>query len=204
MRHRLPLAAAPLLIALFVAACTGGSASSAPTVAPVTAPPSVAASVAPSVAPSVAASVAPSMSAAGNSAAAGGGYSKNGDGGGASQAAGSGGGLALATTSLGSVLVGPTGNTLYMFTPDTSTTSACSGGCAANWPALTGTMPSLGTGLNASDFGTITRADGTTQVSFHGHPLYYFAGDQAAGDTKGQNLGPGKWYVLGSDGNPIK
>jgi predicted lipoprotein with Yx(FWY)xxD motif len=64
-------------------------------------------------------------------------------------------------------------------------------------------MPSLGTGLNASDFGTITRADGTTQISFHGHPLYYFSGDQAAGDTHGQGIG-GKWYVLGADGNPTK
>jgi predicted lipoprotein with Yx(FWY)xxD motif len=195
MRHR--LAAAPLLVALFVAACTGGAASPAPTVGPASAP----ASVAPSVA-STAPSAAPSASSAGASSSDdgyGGGYTK---GGGSSQAAGS-GGLALATTGLGKVLVGPTGNTLYMFAPDTTSTSACTGGCASNWPPLTGAMPSLGTGLDAEDFATITRADGSAQITFYGHPLYYFANDKAAGDTNGQGLN-GKWYVLGADGNPIK
>lgn len=124
-----------------------------------------------------------------------------GDGAGSSQAAG--GGIALASTKLGNVLVGPSGMTLYMFMPDTSTSSACSGGCATAWPPLTGDMPSLGTGLDKASFGSITRADGTKQVTYYGHPLYYFGGDKAAGDTNGQGLNQ-KWYVLGSDGNPIK
>lgn len=189
------LAAAPLLIAAVVAACSGASTPSA-TTAPATAPASVAASAAPSTAAS--------QAAASSTDTSGGGYGSYKSGGSASAGAGSGsGGITMATTSLGSVLVGPNGKTLYMFTPDTATTSACSGTCAATWPPLTGTMPSLGTGLNASDFGTVTRADGTTQISFHGHPLYYYGGDQAPGDTKGQGLFQ-KWYVLGADGNPMK
>ncbi len=201
MNHR--LAAAPLLIAALVAACSSGSSSPAPTTAPVTAPPSVAASTAPSTAPSMAASAAPSASGAAASTGSGGGYGSYNSGSSASPAPGGNGSIALTTTSLGSVLVGPTGMTLYVFMPDTSTSSACNGTCAATWPPLSGSLPSLGAGLNASDFGTITRADGTTQVSFHGHPLYYYSGDQAPGDTKGQGIGT-KWYVVGSDGNPIK
>ena len=191
------LAAAAVMIAAFVAACSGSS-TPATTAAPITAPPSVAASAAPSTAPASAAASSP----AGNSSDVGNGYGNYG--GGASAAAGSGGGsLALATTSLGSVLVGPTGMTLYLFTPDTTTSSACTGTCAATWPPLAGSLPALGTGLNASDFGAITRADGSKQITFHGHPLYYYAGDQKAGDTTGQGKF-GKWYVVGADGNPIK
>ena len=192
-------AAAPLLIAALVAACSSTGASPAPTAAQASVAPASAAPA--SMAP---ASSAPSSSAAAGSAAqsGGSGYDAYSKGSGSSQAA-AGGGIAVVTTTLGSVLAGPTGMTLYMFTPDTSTTSACTGQCAANWPALTGALPSLGSGLDASHFGSISRPDGTKQVTFYGHPLYYFAGDQAAGDTKGQGLS-GKWYVLGADGNPIK
>ena len=175
---RLSRAAAPLLFAVLVAACSGAAATSAPTAAPSAAPASAAA------------------------AASSGGKYGSGDGAGSSPAAAA-GGIALAKVSLGSVLVGPTGNTLYMFMPDTATTSACTGNCAGAWPPLTGDLPALGAGLSASDFTSITRADGTKQVAFHGHPLYYFGGDKAAGDTNGQALNT-KWYVLGSDGNPIK
>jgi predicted lipoprotein with Yx(FWY)xxD motif len=93
--------------------------------------------------------------------------------------------------------------TLYMFVPDTATASACTGGCATNWPPLAGSAPTMGAGLTAADFGSIARADGTKQVTFHGHPLYTFANDSSAGQTNGQGLSS-KWYVLGSDGNPIK
>ena len=151
----------------------------------------------------MAASAAPSASAAAASTGSGDGYGGYKSGSSASPASGGSGTIALTTTSLGSVLVGPTGMTLYVFMPDTATSSACNGTCASTWPPLSGSLPSLGTGLNASDFGTITRADGTTQISFHGHPLYYYSGDQAPGDTKGQGIGS-KWYVVGSDGNPIK
>jgi predicted lipoprotein with Yx(FWY)xxD motif len=96
--------------------------------------------------------------------------------------------------------------TLYIFTPDgTSGKSACSGQCLASWPALTSdAAPTLGTGLDASDFASITRTDdGAKQVTFYGMPLYTFSGDKAAGDTNGQGLN-GKWYVVGADGKPIQ
>jgi predicted lipoprotein with Yx(FWY)xxD motif len=111
----------------------------------------------------------------------------------------------LAKVSLGTVLTGgDKGMTLYLFTPDTADTSACTADCAATWPPLTSTAaPTLGTGLDAEDFKTITRDDGTKQVTFYGHPLYYFGGDTAAGETKGQSLG-GKWYVVDAEGNAIK
>ncbi len=109
----------------------------------------------------------------------------------------------LASTSLGTILVDGAGLTLYEFTPDSAGTSTCTGDCAANWPPLeSSAAPSVGTGLTASDFGTITRADGSSQVTFDGHPLYHFAGDSAAGDTKGQGLA-GKWYVVGAEGTMI-
>jgi predicted lipoprotein with Yx(FWY)xxD motif len=63
--------------------------------------------------------------------------------------------------------------------------------------------PTVGTGLDASDFTTITRDDGTKQIAFYGQPLYYFAADAAAGDVKGQGLNE-KWYVIGADGKAIK
>jgi predicted lipoprotein with Yx(FWY)xxD motif len=180
---RLTRAAAPLLFAILVAACSGAAATTAPTAAPSAAPASPAA-------------------AAASTGTSGGKYG-SGDAAGGSSPAAAAGGIALAKVSLGSVIVGPTGMTLYMFMADTSTTSACTGNCAAAWPPLTGDLPSLGAGLAASDFSSITRADGTKQVAFHGHPLYYFGGDKTAGDTNGQGLS-GKWYVAGSDGNPIK
>jgi predicted lipoprotein with Yx(FWY)xxD motif len=177
---RLSRALAPIIVAAAVAGCSAAAASPSPSAAQ------------PSVMPSAAASV-----------AAGGGYgAKYGDASSASPASGF-GGLALAQTSLGGILVGPGGMTLYMFVPDTSTSSSCTGACAATWPPLTGALPSLGAGLDASSFGTIDRGDGTKQVTFHGHPLYFFSGDKAAGDTNGQALNS-KWYVLGADGNPIK
>ena len=81
--------------------------------------------------------------------------------------------------------------------------SACNGDCATNWPPLlSDAAPTPGDGLDAEDFTIIARDDGTKQVAFYGHPLYYFAGDKAAGDTNGQGVG-GKWFVVGADGNMI-
>jgi predicted lipoprotein with Yx(FWY)xxD motif len=110
--------------------------------------------------------------------------------------------IALAKTSLGDVLVDGKGMTLYMFTADSAGTSSCDAACAQNWPPVIGTA-APGTGLDAGDFGTTTRSDGSTQVTFHGMPLYLFAGDKAAGDVNGQGIGT-KWYVLGADGKPIQ
>ncbi len=186
---------APFVVAALVAACSGAAATPSPSTAP-----APSASVAPS-ATAAPASAAPSPAAPQSSA---GGYGKYGGSAGSSASpAAASGGVALAQTSLGTILVGPAGMTLYMFLPDTSTTSACTGACASLWPPLTGALPSLGTGLSASDFGSLTRSDGAAQVTFHGHPLYYYSGDNVAGNTNGQGL-KGNWYVLGADGNPIK
>jgi predicted lipoprotein with Yx(FWY)xxD motif len=199
--HLARLAAPLLVLGLAVGACTGSGASSTPTAAPASAGP---ASVAPaSVAP---ASVAPAASAAG--ADGGDGYTR---GSGSGYGSGSGSGapadapaVSLAKTGLGNVLVDGNGMTLYLFAPDTATTSACKGACASNWPPLTGGTPKLGAGLDAEDFATISRDDGTKQLTFYGHPLYTFVGDQSAGDTTGQGQGGGKWHAVDSDGKPIK
>jgi predicted lipoprotein with Yx(FWY)xxD motif len=123
----------------------------------------------------------------------------------ASPAAGGAASVALADNALGKIVVDGTGKTLYVFTPDgTTSKSTCTGDCAGNWPAFVSTgAPTLGTGLDAEDFTSFTRDDGGAQVVFYGMPLYHFAGDKAAGDTNGQGLG-GKWYVVGADGKMIK
>jgi len=110
--------------------------------------------------------------------------------------------LALADdATLGSFVTGANGMSLYIFTPDTATTSACVDQCEANWPPLTVAAASdatAGSGVTGT-IGTITRADGTIQVTLGGHPLYYFANDKAAGDLNGQGLND-KWYAAGPDG----
>lgn len=97
--------------------------------------------------------------------------------------------ISLRETSLGKVLTDDKGMTLYYFTKDVAGASLCSGGCLTNWPifAYEGTLE-VGDGLNASDFTTITRADGTKQTAYKGWPLYYFHDDKAAGDVKGENV----------------
>ena len=94
--------------------------------------------------------------------------------------------------------VGPNGMSLYAFAKDAASTSNCqSGQCLANWPALApsaGGAITVGTGLSAADFATIARQDGSTQVTFKTVPLYFFAGDQQPGDTKGDGVG-GIWHL---------
>ncbi|GAA5190289.1 hypothetical protein GCM10023322_45100 [Rugosimonospora acidiphila] len=106
---------------------------------------------------------------------------------------------------LGTYLTDASGRTLYLFQSDTGSTSTCVGSCASLWPPLTTTaMPQAGSGVNASDLTTTMRTDGTMQVDFDNHPLYYFASDTAAGDTKGQGVNNGGlWYVVGTNGSAI-
>jgi predicted lipoprotein with Yx(FWY)xxD motif len=109
----------------------------------------------------------------------------------------------LADSSLGQILVDGEGRTVYLFTNDSAGTSTCSGECAANWPALTvDAEPAVGEGLTAGDFATITGADGATQVTFHDHPLYYFAGDSAPGDINGHNVNS-VWFAVDAGGNAV-
>lgn len=102
--------------------------------------------------------------------------------------------LNLGTTSLGSVLTGAGGRTLYVFAPDADGSATCSGTCLDNWPLFYKEAPTLGTDLTAADFTTITRADGTKQTAFKGWPLYYFKNDTKAGDVVGENVG-NVWQV---------
>ena len=94
------------------------------------------------------------------------------------------------------VLTNASGFTLYTFAPDTSTASKCTGSCATYWPPVKGPA-TKGSGVTGT-LGSITRSDGTTQVTYNGHPLYTYVGDTAPGENKGngQNLSGGKWYEV--------
>ncbi len=112
----------------------------------------------------------------------------------------------IATTSDGKVLVNSNGRTLYLFGADKGTTSTCSGACATNWPPqlVTG-APTAGKGAKAALVGTTTRSDGTSQVTYNGHPVYRFLGDKKAGDTNGEGITAfgGTWSALSSAGKKI-
>ncbi|HVI46888.1 MAG TPA: hypothetical protein VM802_18555 [Chitinophaga sp.] len=105
----------------------------------------------------------------------------------------------LATTQqFGAVMTDSTGRTLYFFSMDANGTSGCTGGCLAVWPVFYTPKLTLDSGLNAADFSTITRADGTKQTTYKGWPLYYYANDPKAGDIKGEAVG-NKWFVAKPD-----
>ena len=107
-------------------------------------------------------------------------------------------GGALQTASVGGtqVLTNAKGFVLYWFVPDTSTTSKCTGSCATYWPPVAGPA-TAGSGITGT-LSTITRSDGTKQVSYDGHPLYTYAGDSAPGQAKGNGLSAsgGLWYEM--------
>jgi predicted lipoprotein with Yx(FWY)xxD motif len=113
--------------------------------------------------------------------------------------------ISLRTTKLGKVLVAANGRTLYLFAADKGTSSVCYGQCAAYWPPLIAQMPTAGVGLNASLVGTTKRKDGKLQVTYDGHPLYFFAEDKKAGDVKGQGFVHfgGPWWVVCAAGKKI-
>jgi predicted lipoprotein with Yx(FWY)xxD motif len=114
--------------------------------------------------------------------------------------------VAVHTSGGKSFLTGASGRALYLWTPDTKTKSMCSGACATAWPPLTVKgAPTAGTGVTAGDLGTITRSDGTKQVTYAGHPLYYFAGDKAAGQINGEGSTAfgAPWYVVSPAGSQI-
>ncbi|MEA3217950.1 MAG: hypothetical protein QOJ19_4106 [Acidimicrobiia bacterium] len=114
--------------------------------------------------------------------------------------------IAVASSSLGDVLVDAQGRTLYLFGADRGTKSACSGACAVSWPPLvTSGTPTVENGAATSLVATATRSGGQKQVIYNGHPLYLFAGDQKAGDTNGQGVDAfgASWYALTSTGNQV-
>jgi predicted lipoprotein with Yx(FWY)xxD motif len=125
-----------------------------------------------------------------------------------SQAVASSGGasVALANSNLGKILVDGKGRTLYLFEADKGTASACDGACATAWPPLsTADQPIPGSGVSASKLGTAERSDGTTGVTYNGHPLYTFAGDASPGQATGQGSDAfgAEWYVVSAAGNAI-
>ena len=101
-----------------------------------------------------------------------------------------------AQSAKGPFLVGPDGKTLYVFSKDTATTSACEGQCAQTWPPVTlpagASLPSVAAATGT--FATITRSDGSMQLTYKGHPLYTYSGDSKPGDTNGDGVG-GVWSV---------
>jgi predicted lipoprotein with Yx(FWY)xxD motif len=115
--------------------------------------------------------------------------------------------FALAHSKLGTMLVDGRGRTLYLFQADKGTTSTCDGACASVWPPLTTAgSPIAGAGVSASKLGTTTRGDGTTEVTYNGHPLYTYAGDSAPGQTTGQGSDDfgAEWYAVWAAGTPIE
>jgi predicted lipoprotein with Yx(FWY)xxD motif len=121
--------------------------------------------------------------------------------------------IAVATNAtMGQILVNGSGMTVYLFVADTTTASTCynqldaqSNGqsCAQVWPpVLTTGAPRAGAGAQASMLGTTMRSDGKIQVTYAGHPLYYFVADYAPGLTTGQGINGfgGLWWVLAQSG----
>ena len=114
--------------------------------------------------------------------------------------------VGVANSGLGKILVDSQGRTLYLFQKDSGTKSACTGACASGWPPLRASgKPTVGSGANASMVGTTTRSDGKPQVTYNGHPLYLFQGDQKPGDTNGQGINAfgAAWFALSPAGNKV-
>ncbi len=106
----------------------------------------------------------------------------------------------------GTYLTSASGRALYLWVADTNGKSSCAGECAKVWPPVisNGTPPVSG-GVNASDLGTITRTNGQKQVTYMGHPLYYFVADTGPGKIKGQGSDSfgAKWWLVAPSGSAI-
>jgi predicted lipoprotein with Yx(FWY)xxD motif len=108
--------------------------------------------------------------------------------------------------SAGSFLTNGSGRSVYLWAADSMNKSACSGACAGAWPPVTATgKVTAADGAKTADLGTITRSDGSKQVTYDGHPLYFFAGDSGPGQTNGQasdSFGA-KWWLVAPAGTKI-
>jgi predicted lipoprotein with Yx(FWY)xxD motif len=174
-RRRTAFGVASLSLAMVLAACTGADDGSAEPAG------STAASQA----------AAPSEAGAPSEAAA-------------SEAAAGDATVLVADSDLGEILTDADGNVIYFFANDSEgEPSTCEGDCAGNWPPVPAEgTPTAGEGVDA-ELGTTEATDGTTMLTVNGYPAYYFAGDEAAGDTNGQGVGE-VWWVFGPDGEPIE
>ncbi|CAN5915057.1 hypothetical protein BH23ACT10_BH23ACT10_05990 [soil metagenome] len=109
--------------------------------------------------------------------------------------------IAVGDADLGEILVDGDGMTLYVFDNDSDGQSACTGDCVDTWPPVPSEV-TAGDGVDDGLIGMTERDDGTAQATYDNQPLYYFAGDNASGDTNGQAVG-GIWWVVGPDGKKI-
>lgn len=110
------------------------------------------------------------------------------------------------SSSLGKILTDGSGRTLYLFEKDTGPKSNCSGACAANWPPFTAaSKPAVSGGASSANITLIKRGGGKEQVTYKGHPLYYYAGDRSAGDLNGQGMNAfgAPWFVLSPAGSKV-
>lgn len=110
--------------------------------------------------------------------------------------------ITVRTGEFGDYLVDSSGATVYLYTKDSQGASKCSAGCLKIWPAVLGT-PQAGEGVDASKLGTIQRESGKAQLTYAGHPLYYYAKDTAPGQIAGQGV-KDVWYLVSPDGTAIK
>jgi predicted lipoprotein with Yx(FWY)xxD motif len=125
---------------------------------------------------------------------------------GAQHPAATGSAISIRSTSLGKTLVDANGRTLYLFAGDRANVSRLSGAGVSVWPRFIATgAVKASSGAQAAKIGTITSPSGIRQVTYNGHPLYYYVGDSAPNSTRGQGLNQfgALWYVLGAAGNAI-
>jgi len=141
--------------------------------------------------------------ASGTNASASGGAGGYGYGGGGGSSAASAVTLKAVSSPLGTILVDQDGKTLYLFEADSNNKSNCSGGCLNLWPPIMANgKATAGSGVTAGMIGTAT---GSSQVTYAGHPLYWFSGDTKAGDTNGEGLDDfgGEWYAISPAGKAV-
>jgi predicted lipoprotein with Yx(FWY)xxD motif len=115
--------------------------------------------------------------------------------------------VTTARTGLGQILVDGRARTLYLFEADPPDKSTCDNACASVWPPLTTTgAPQAAGGALAGQLGILHRRDGSTQITYHGHPLYLYADDTRPGAANGQGLNQfgAEWYVLDPHGDKIE
>jgi predicted lipoprotein with Yx(FWY)xxD motif len=106
----------------------------------------------------------------------------------------------------GTYLTNGSGRAVYLFAADSMNKSTCSGACTSAWPPVPASgSPTASGSAKSSDLGTITRSDGTKQVTYMGHPLYFYAGDSGPGQTNGQGINHfgAKWWLVGASGAPL-
>jgi predicted lipoprotein with Yx(FWY)xxD motif len=114
--------------------------------------------------------------------------------------------ITTATASGDTFLTNGSGRAVYLWVADAGDKSTCSGACAGAWPPVTASGAVTASGsAKASDLGSITRSDGTKQVTYDGHPLYYFSGDSGAGTATGQGSDSfgAKWWLVTPSGSDV-